>query len=64
MASYPTFKPSDYYDAKRYNSLSDNPAKPLINRATMSAYPPGSTPYGTAMPEPPRPSPWTRLTWT
>ena len=43
MASYPTFNPTDYYDAKRYNSLSDNPAKPLINRATMSAYPPGST---------------------
>ena len=43
MASYPTFKPTDYYDTKRYNSLSDNPAKPLINRATMSAYPPGST---------------------
>ncbi|MBR3569587.1 MAG: penicillin-binding protein A [Oscillibacter sp.] len=43
MASYPSFKPSDYYDAQRYKSLSDNPAKPLINRATMSAYPPGST---------------------
>lgn len=43
MASYPTFQPTDYYDAQRYKSLSDNPAKPLINRATMSAYPPGST---------------------
>ncbi|MBQ9493871.1 MAG: penicillin-binding protein A [Oscillibacter sp.] len=43
MASYPTFKATDYYDTKKYNSLSDNPAKPLINRATMSAYPPGST---------------------
>ena len=43
MASYPTFAPTDYYDAKQYASLSDNPAKPLINRVTMSAYPPGST---------------------
>ncbi len=43
MASYPTFQPTDYYDAKKYKSLSDNPAKPLINRVTMSAYPPGST---------------------
>lgn len=43
MASYPTFQPTDYYDAQKYKSLSDNPAKPLINRVTMSAYPPGST---------------------
>ncbi|MBR4545190.1 MAG: penicillin-binding protein A [Oscillibacter sp.] len=43
MASYPTFEPTDYYDAQKYKALSDNPAKPLINRVTMSAYPPGST---------------------
>ena len=43
MASYPTFNVTDYYDAKKFAALSENPATPLVNRATMSAYPPGST---------------------
>lgn len=46
LASYPSFNPGLFtrgISAKRYQELQDDPANPLIPRATMSAYPPGST---------------------
>ena len=41
MSSYPSFSLSTYYED--YNSLVENPGKPLWNRATQSTYSPGST---------------------
>lgn len=41
LASYPTFKLSSFN--ADYKSLSENPLKPMYNRATMGIYPPGST---------------------
>ena len=41
LASYPTFNLSSYN--ADYTSLSSNPAKPLLNRATSGTYAPGST---------------------
>lgn len=40
-ATYPDFSLTTYYDD--YNELSQNPGKPLWNRAFQSAYSPGST---------------------
>lgn len=40
-ASYPTYDPATYFE--KYNSLLEEDFNPLINRALMSAYPPGST---------------------
>ena len=41
MASYPTFRLSDYQE--QYTALSENTGKPLFNRATQGTYAPGST---------------------
>lgn len=41
LASYPTFNLSSY--SADYTSLSENPANPLLNRATQGTYAPGST---------------------
>lgn len=41
ISSYPNFSLSTYYED--YNSLAENPGKPLWNRATQSTYSPGST---------------------
>jgi penicillin-binding protein 2 len=45
MASHPTFDPnqlSQRMSAQDLNSILNDPGDPLINRATQSAYPPGS----------------------
>lgn len=41
LASYPTFDLSTY--RTDYDTLKDDPSKPLFNRATQGTYPPGST---------------------
>lgn len=41
MASHPTYNPAEY--TKNYNSLLNDPHKPLFNRALNGAYTPGST---------------------
>ncbi|MBR5539278.1 MAG: hypothetical protein IKU61_05205 [Clostridia bacterium] len=41
IASYPTFKLSDY--TENYNEYAANELKPLLNRALMGTYAPGST---------------------
>ncbi len=41
MASYPTYNIEDF--GSIYSDLTKNPAKPLINRALMGTYSPGST---------------------
>ncbi|MGN0985947.1 MAG: penicillin-binding transpeptidase domain-containing protein [Candidatus Enterenecus sp.] len=41
LASYPTYDLSTF--AQDYNDLLSDPAKPLLNRATMGLYAPGST---------------------
>jgi penicillin-binding protein 2 len=44
--SHPEFDPNDFVggvDADTWESLRDDPAKPLLNRVTGAAYPPGST---------------------
>ncbi|MBE6908083.1 MAG: penicillin-binding protein A [Ruminococcaceae bacterium] len=41
LASYPTFSRATFN--QDYNRLSEDPLKPLFNRATMGLYPPGST---------------------
>lgn len=41
LASYPTYDLSTF--AQDYNDLAADPAKPLLNRATMGLYAPGST---------------------
>ena len=41
LASYPTFDLSTY--RMDYDTLKDDPSKPLFNRATQGTYPPGST---------------------
>ncbi|MBR5614468.1 MAG: penicillin-binding protein 2 [Clostridia bacterium] len=41
IASHPTYNPSEY--TKIYNSLLNDPHKPLFNRALNGAYTPGST---------------------
>ena len=46
MASSPTYAPSDMVGRKRgenHDKLSNEPSKPLLNRAIMGQYPPGST---------------------
>ena len=40
LASYPTYDLSTY--SEDYNDLLNDPAKPLLNRATQGVYPPGS----------------------
>ncbi len=45
MATYPRFFPQSFaagIDAHTWNSLLNNPDRPLVNRAAQSAYPPGS----------------------
>ena len=41
LASYPTYDLSTYN--QNYTALSQDPAKPMLNRATQGRYPPGST---------------------
>ena len=41
LASYPTYNLASY--SKDYQTLRDDPAKPLFNRATQGTYAPGST---------------------
>ena len=41
MASYPTYDLSTF--RQDYTELSNDPSSPLLNRATMGLYPPGST---------------------
>ena len=43
LASYPTYDLSTFRQPEVYAELADNPAKPFQNRATSSAYAPGST---------------------
>ncbi len=46
MSSYPSYDLNLFtrgISAKDYNALLNDPAKPLINRATQGLYPPGST---------------------
>lgn len=46
LASSPTWDPHDLVGRKRsaaYNALLHDPQKPILNRATQSMYPPGST---------------------
>ncbi len=46
MGSYPTFDPGVFtppVETDQYKSLSENPDKPLYNRATSGLYPTGST---------------------
>ena len=43
LASYPTYDLSTFRQPEVYAELSSNPAKPFQNRATSSAYAPGST---------------------
>ena len=48
MASYPTYDPSVFSEIRpnaraEVSSLLEDPRNPLLNRATQSAYPPGST---------------------
>lgn len=40
-ASYPSYDPATYFE--KYNDLLEEEHKPLINRALIMAYPPGST---------------------
>lgn len=41
MASYPTYDPGDFWEL--YGDLSSDTQRPLVNRATMGLYAPGST---------------------
>ena len=46
LYSHPTFDPNAFIGGiplEVWNSLRDHPDKPLLNRASMAAYPPGST---------------------
>ncbi|MCL2075384.1 MAG: penicillin-binding protein 2 [Betaproteobacteria bacterium] len=46
LVSAPTFDPNLFVDGIRFDDwdeLNNNPDKPMLNRATNSAYPPGST---------------------
>ncbi|TKF25961.1 penicillin-binding protein 2 [Vibrio kanaloae] len=46
MASAPSYDPNLFVDGisnKNYQKLLDDPARPLINRATLGVYPPAST---------------------
>lgn len=43
LASYPTYDLSTFRQPEVYAELAENPAKPFQNRATSSAYAPGST---------------------
>ena len=46
LASAPTFNPNDFVpflSAQRYRALSEDPGRPLLNRATAGLYAPGST---------------------
>jgi penicillin-binding protein A len=43
MASLPGYDPSDMSDSDTRRALNRSPSSPLLNRATQSTYPPGST---------------------
>ncbi|GHU02815.1 penicillin-binding protein 2 [Spirochaetia bacterium] len=43
MVSYPWYDPNVFNNSEEYQVISNNPNKPLINRAIQSSYPPGST---------------------
>lgn len=46
LYSHPTFDPNEFIggiDLDLWRSLQENPDKPLLNRVTTAAYPPGST---------------------
>ena len=46
MASSPSYDPNPFVSgisSKAYNTLLNDPARPLVNRATLGVYPPGST---------------------
>ncbi|MCL9781510.1 penicillin-binding protein 2 [Vibrio sp. S4M6] len=46
MVSSPSYNPNPFVDgisSKAYRKLLDNPQHPLLNRATLGIYPPGST---------------------
>ncbi len=43
LASYPTYDPATFRQGENYQALLNDEHSPLLNRATMSAYPPGST---------------------
>lgn len=46
LYSHPTFDPNEFIggiELSLWRSLQDDPAKPLLNRVSTSAYPPGST---------------------
>ena len=46
LASSPAFNPNDFVpflSARRYRALSEDPGRPLLNRATAGLYAPGST---------------------
>ncbi len=46
LYSHPTFDPNEFIggiDVSLWRSLRDDPAKPLLNRVSTAAYPPGST---------------------
>ena len=45
MASYPNYNPSDFVggiSTENWNNYINNPAKPLLDKAVQSSYPPGS----------------------
>jgi len=46
LVSFPSFDPNDFMNGisgEAYTRLHDDPTRPLFPRATMGAYPPGST---------------------
>ena len=46
LASYPSFNPNEFstgISSELWESLNQNEAAPLINKATQGVYPPGST---------------------
>ncbi|UJF18320.1 penicillin-binding protein 2 [Vibrio sp. SS-MA-C1-2] len=46
MVSSPSYNPNDFVSgisSKKYKALLNNPDRPLLNRATLGVYPPGST---------------------
>ena len=46
LYSHPTFDPNEFIggiDVELWRGLQEDPAKPLLNRVTTAAYPPGST---------------------
>ncbi len=46
MASYPDYNPADFVGGisqESWNNYTNNPSKPLVNKATQNSYSPGST---------------------